>query len=194
MGLAYANGRKEGGLPGVRRHLEANEQVLWTSRPVRKAFVLSTWGSIPSGLIFVGISFVWLWEAFLIRAGESFVLFGLLFVLIGLGTTFGPTAWQLLRYRNTEYMITDRRLVTQTGAIGLDTRFVALDRIQEVYVRIGILDKAFGTGTLFATTAGYSGMTTADGTGGLRPSLRALREPYEVQKLLQEAMERARKK
>ncbi|MGB9741512.1 MAG: PH domain-containing protein [Candidatus Bathyarchaeales archaeon] len=39
-----------------------------------------------------------------------------------------------MRYRNTEYMITNQRVVTQTGAIGMDTRFVKLNNVQEVYV------------------------------------------------------------
>lgn len=193
MGLSEAH-REGGSLPRVGRHLEANERVLWTGRPLRKGFVLSTWGSIPSGLVFVGITFVWLWGVPSSRIWEDFTLFGLPLVLIGLGISLGPTGWQFLKYRNTEYMITDHRLITQTGAVGLDTGFVPLDRIQEVYVRIGILDKVFGTGSLYAMTAGYSGLATADGTGGLRPSLRALKDPYQVQRLLQEAMEKSRKK
>ena len=96
-------------------------------------------------------------------------------------------------------MITDKRIITQTGAIGVDTRFVDLDKIQEVYVQIGFIDRLFGTGTLYAMTAGFSGFAPAGryGYGGmhyLRPSLAALKEPYEVQKLLQEAMEKSRKK
>jgi uncharacterized membrane protein YdbT with pleckstrin-like domain len=93
-----------------------------------------------------------------------------------------------MRYNNTEYMITDRRIITQTGAIGLDTRFVNLDKIQEVYVQVGLTDKMFGTGTLYATTAGHVYVDTAGRYA--RPSLAALKNPYEVQKLLQDALER----
>ncbi len=102
-----------------------------------------------------------------------------------------------MRYRNTEYIITDKRLITQTGAVGLDTRFVDFDKIQEVYVKIGIADRLFGTGSLYAMTAGFSGFGPAGSYGyggmqGFRPNLAALREPYEVQKLLQEAIESAK--
>jgi uncharacterized membrane protein YdbT with pleckstrin-like domain len=94
-------------------------------------------------------------------------------------------------------MITDQRVITQTGAIGLDTRFVEFDKIQEVYVQVGFIDKMFGAGTLYVATAGFTGFVPAGryGYGGaqdLRPSLAALKEPYEVQKLLQEAIEKAR--
>ena len=107
-----------------------------------------------------------------------------------IGMTVGSPILGLMRYQNTEYMITDQRIITQTGAIGLDTRFVDFDKIQEVYVKVGFIDKMFGTGTVLAVTAGYVYV----GTGGpfMRPSLAALKEPYEVQKLLQEAIEKAR--
>lgn len=168
--------------------------MLWTSKPVRMAFLLYTWSSIPFGLLFLGFSLFWTWGAYSARGSDSFYLFGLIFVLIGAGITFGPTIWQLASYRNTEYMITDRRTITQTGAVGVDTRFVSLDRVQEIYVKIGLIDKMFGTGSVYALTAGYSALGSGDGTMGSRPSLRALKEPYQVQKLLQQAMEQARKK
>ena len=122
--------------------------------------------------------------------------------MIGIGIAFGPFLFQLLRYRNTEYMITDKRIITQTGAIGLDTRFVDFEKVQEVYVQIGVIDKLFGTGSLYAMTAGFSGFVPRGGYGygygyggfaGNRPSLAALKEPYEVQKLLQEAIEKSKK-
>jgi len=50
-----------------------------------------------------------------------------------------PYGW----HRNTEYMITNQRIITQTGAIGLDTRYLDLDKIQEVYVEVGFIDKTF---------------------------------------------------
>ena len=79
-------------------------------------------------------------------------------------------------------MITDQRLITQTGVIGLDTRFIDLDKIQEVHVNVGFIDKIFGTGTLIVVTAGFvfRGLTY--------PAIAALGEPYAVQKLLHESM------
>ena len=97
-------------------------------------------------------------------------------------------------------MITDKRIITQTGAIGLDTRFVDFDKVQEVYVKIGVIDKLFGTGSVYAMTAGFSGFGPRGGYGygyggfaGSRPSLSALKEPYKVHKLLQEAIEKSKK-
>ena len=180
--------------------LNSDEKVLWSGKPVRKAFILPGLVSIPVGIFFMGFAIFWMWAAASAGAPDEFSLFGSLFVLIGIGITFGPFLFQLLRYRNTEYMITDKRIITQTGAIGLDTRFVDFEKVQEVYVQIGVMDRLFGTGSVYAMTAGFSGFVPRGGFGygyggfaGNRPSLAALKEPYEVQKLLQEAIEKSKK-
>ena len=150
--------------------------------------MLASWGTIPFGALFLGFSVFALvvdWG----RGLDSSSLFLVPFLLIGVAMTFGPTAWQLLKYRNTEYLITDRRIITQTGAVGLDTSFVSLDKIQEVYVRVGLLDRYFGTGNVYAATAGHSGYDAGSGSMGYRPSLKALSDPYAVHRLLQQAME-----
>jgi len=105
---------------------------------------------------------------------------------------FSPILFELLRYRNTEYMITDQRIITQTGVIGLDTRFVDLSKIQEVYVTIGWMDKIYGTGSIIAVTAGFVPVGTS-GLGGhlIRPAFKAVYQPYEVQKMLQDAIKKA---
>ena len=182
------------------RLLNADERVLWSGKPVRKAFILRGLVSIPFGLIFLGFAIFWMWTASSAGAPVFFSLFGLPFVLIGFAVAFGPALFQLLRYRNTVYIITDKRIITQTGAIGLDTRFVDFEKVQEVYVQIGVMDRLFGTGSLYAMTAGFSGFVPRGGYGygyggfaGGRPSLSALKEPYEVQKLLQEAIEQSKK-
>lgn len=179
------------------KHLRANEKVLWSGKPVKKAFILPALGSIPFGLFFLGFFIFWMWGAASAGALDFFTLFGLPFLLIGFGITIGPSVWQLMKYRNTEYMITNQRVITQTGAIGLDTRFVDFDKIQEVYVQVGLMDKLFGTGTVYALTAGFTGFVPTGrygygGMQGLRPNLSALKEPYEVQKLLQEAIANAK--
>jgi len=184
-------------LSQLTKHLRADEKVLWSGRPVKMPFILPSLATIPFGLIFMGFAIFWMWGAASAGAPGPFTLFGLPFVLIGLGLTVGPSIWQLMRYKNTEYIITDQRIITQTGAIGLDTRFVDFDKIQEVYVQVGFIDKMFGTGTVYAMTAGFTGFVPAGrygyaGAYDLRPNLAALKEPYEVHKLLQEAIEKAR--
>ena len=120
----------------------------------------------------------------------------ILFVLIPFFIVFAftfDTIMLFLSYKNTEYAITNQHLITQTGAIGLDTRFVDLEKIQEVNVNIGFIDKLFGTGNIFALSFSQASIGAILTDSGFsypqiiyRQNLAALKEPYKVQKLLQE--------
>lgn len=169
-------------MPRLDKLLKANEKVLWSGKPVKMPFILPSLASVPFGLIFTGFSIFWMMMAS--QAPGFFWLFGLIFFFIGFGVIFGASIRQLVAYRNTEYLITDQRIVAQTCAIGLDTRYLDLDKVQEVNVRVGFIDKMFGTVTIFVVTTGHVYV----GSG----SLAALKEPYEVQNILQEAIAKAR--
>jgi hypothetical protein len=198
--------------------LKTNEKVLWSGKPVKKAFILPALGGIPFGLLFLTIFFMWL-------AGMPF-MFGLPIPLAlmlagwGFGLIVAPPIWQLKKYPNTGYMITDQRLIIQTWTFKLDTWFANFGEIKEVGVKVGLVDKLFGTGTVYPITPCYPfppGMRVwyTDGNPGrtrklynpatgkdeefsemqlwhktnFRPCLHGLKEPYQVQKLLQEAIE-----
>jgi membrane protein YdbS with pleckstrin-like domain len=176
------------------KHLQPDEKVLWSGKPVLIPFIFS-------GLIVIPvIGIVWLiFATFFVLSALSmganifpFVFFSLFVLLMGLGIIMGPLLVELLRYKNTEYMITDQRIIAQTGAIGIDTRFVELNKIQEVYVTVGWLDKLYGTGSIVAVTAGFVPVGAPSPYNPLvRPALKAVSQPYEVQKLLQEAIRKA---
>ncbi len=118
-----------------------------------------------------------------------FILFGSGFMLIGLFLVVGSPISQWMRYKNTEYVITDHRIITQTGAIGLDTRYIENEWIREVYVNVSILDRIFGTGSVMVSTA--SGMI-GTGPNAMRPSMSSLKDPYAVQKIIWDSMKKAR--
>ena len=141
----------------------------------------------------------------------------------GFGVIIVPPVYQLKKYPNTEYMITDQRLIIQTWAFKMDTWFAHYSEIKDVGVRIGIVDKLLGTGTVYPVTPSYPfppgkkfwyssrgmGRTRKllnPATGkyeefselqlwqmtNARPCLLGLKEPYQVQKLLLEAIQSSR--
>jgi membrane protein YdbS with pleckstrin-like domain len=172
------------------KYLEKDEKVIWSGKPVKAPFMLRGLSVSAFGLLWLSFSMFAMWLMIFPPFGVTVensgigIPFLLVFVLIGFGLTLGPPIPTILRYRKTKYMITNRRLITQTGVIGLDTRFVDLDKIQEVHVKVGLGDKVFGTGSLMVVTSGFFFM------GVTRPycCFVGLKEPYAVQKLLQEAM------
>jgi len=185
---AAAPFEREGALS---KHLRPGERVLWSGRPVKLAFLFSGSGAGlfgPIVMIPIVLAFFGLWATMFAMTGGLSFFFAPFFILMVILAAAGSPIWQLMRYRNTEYMITNRRLITQTGAIGLDTRFVDLDKVQEVYVKVGLMDKMFGTGSVIVVTAGFVPVAPTRQGVLVRPSLEALREPYEVQKILQEAI------
>ncbi len=180
------------------KFLDSGERVVWSGKPQRTPFVLPALGVIPFGFVFLAFIIFFFWSAASAGAPDFFLFSTIPFILVGVGIIFVPVVWQLLRYRNTEYLITNKRIITQTGAVGLDTSFVEFDKIQEIYVKVGLIDKLSGTGSLYAMTAGSMGFGPSTGPYGYgfgraygfqRPSLAALKEPYQVQKLLQQAVE-----
>jgi len=182
----------------IAHHLRPNERILWEGKPVKKAFILPT-SIVPVifGLFFLMPFLLFFLPTLLMGFFYGAFLFTLLWLLMPLALILGPTILALMAYRNTEYIISDQRIITQTGAIGIDTRFVDHEKIQEVYVRVSFWDKIFRTGSIMAITAGqvYLGAPQGFGWGGqygIRPSIAALREPYEVQRLLQEAIREAK--
>ena len=184
---AGAHFEREGALI---KHLRPGERMLWSGKPIKLAFLFSGLGAGffgPIVMVPIVLAFFGLWAAMFAMTGGAPYLFVSFFILIVILAAAGSPMWQLMRYRNTEYMITNQRLITQTGAVGLDTRFVDLDKVQEVYVKVGLMDKMFGTGSVIVVTAGFVPIAPTRQGVLVRPSLEALREPYEVQKILQEA-------
>jgi len=184
-------------LSRIAKLLRSNEKILWQGKPVLIPFILGGYHNIPIifGLFFIAaILFTFIIP--MASYGPHFNI--MLFVLIPFFIVFAfafDTIILFLSYKNTEYAITNQRLITQTGAIGLDTRYVDLEKIQEVNVNIGFIDKLFGTGNIYAPSASQASIGAILTDTGFsypqiiyRQNLAAIKEPYKVQKLLQEAM------
>lgn len=91
-----------------------NEKVVWSGQPRISRFVLATIPIFIFGLIATSFSVFWVVMAFLgtRQGGFSliFPLFGLPFVLIGVGMLSAPL-WAASKARRIVYALTDRRLI-----------------------------------------------------------------------------------
>ena len=115
----------------ISEQLYSNEKILWQGKPVLIPFILGGFNIIPIifGLFFTAaILFTFIIP--MPSYGPHFNI--ILFVLIPFFIVFAfafDTIILFLSYKTTEYAITNQHLITQTGAIGLDTRFVDLKKI-----------------------------------------------------------------
>ncbi|MEM2341888.1 MAG: PH domain-containing protein [Candidatus Bathyarchaeia archaeon] len=171
-------------IPGI---LRRDEQILWYGKPVFGSFVLhlgNMWGFVFVGSIIIAgiIGAFSVVPPATMPYGFGFIV--ALQIIVGLLMLFGPIVRNILAYNNTLYLITDRRVLIQTGAIGIDTRIIEFDRIQEIYVTIDFVDKIFGTGSIrISTAAGWPEQAYV-------PTLTALNNPYQIHSILQNAIER----
>jgi hypothetical protein len=139
----------------LERILKANEKVLWSGKPVRKAFILPALGGVPFGLLFLTIFFLWLAGLPLLHNPSLQIELAYMLLGGGFGVIVVPPLWQFKKYPNTEYMITNQRLIIQTWTIWLRTWAATFSEIKEVSVKFGLVDKLLGTGTVYPITPSY---------------------------------------
>src|SRR6185436_18707629 len=97
-------------------YLLSTERVLWTGRPptgilFRKADGLL----IPFSLLWGGFAVFWEYTAYNSGAPPFFLLFGGVFVIIGLFLVFGRFVYDMWVRENTVYAITNERVLILAG-------------------------------------------------------------------------------
>ena len=99
----------------------------------------------------------------------------------------------------TEYAVTDQRVFFDT-LIGY--AIVNLTDVREVYVKTGLFDIVFGTGSVFVSYRDFQPTTkfwSPDAPRGelvihhKHPSFQSIKETSEVQRIIQEAADRAQR-
>jgi hypothetical protein len=150
--------------------LRVGEEMLWSGKPEAIPFIVR--GYVGSALF--GLLFFWSWSQSLCDLLTQLVdqpldlILGMIPFSAGLGFLLFLLIRDFMRYRNTEYMITNQRLIVHVGSS--KTSLTELENIQKVYVK---------EGTVFVRISGNNPTFHA---------LLSLKEPNEVQKVLQEAV------
>ncbi|MFH1126021.1 MAG: PH domain-containing protein [Candidatus Altiarchaeota archaeon] len=86
-----------------------------------------------------------------------------------------------LRYSYTFYLVTNRRIISQTGIVSRDHRDCRLERIQDVYVDVSFLDRILNVGNIAFSTAGGPGVEVV---------FMRVRTPFDVKKQINEVIDR----
>ena len=109
--------------------LQAGEHILWQGKPVKAKYVIRGWPMSCFGVFFLGFALFWTVTAFfgtrsIPAEGDpmsllfryAFPAFGLPFIFVGSGLTFGHFIVAAAVWRNTEYALTNRRVLIRSGA------------------------------------------------------------------------------
>ncbi len=83
-----------------------------------------------------------------------------------------------LEWKNILYIITNKRAIVRRGLIGIDYDMLDLDLVKMVKVDVGFWDRHYGTGTITLEAVGVDAL-----------SLPSVKQPYEVQKIIRQAVE-----
>lgn len=156
--------------------LDAKEKIQWENRPKFLPFVLG------AGALYVIISSIIILPLLFLGYGAGSA--GLYLFLI-LAFVIGAPVYHILVYPFVHYAITNKRVIIQKGLIGRDFDMVDFDKITDLQVNVGVVDKLFGqgSGSILVATAGRI-IQTKKGKVQAPYTLRNIPNPYEVFKTL----------
>lgn len=129
--------------------LAAGEAVLWRGKPKKSAFIAT------KSLTLLPIAAVWLLLDLNIMlpafAQGEMLLFMVPFFLLHLMPVWiwlGSALTAARRWKNTNYYVTNRRIIIQGGFLAVNETSVFYKDLRNAQLRIGLLDKLFHTGDI----------------------------------------------
>lgn len=138
--------------------LMGGEEVLWRGKPKKNAFVMNRiikilpialiWilfdGIMIGAMIITGAIREMLWFAI------PFFAFHLLPVWVWLGNVISASK----RWKNTEYAITDKRIILRDGLFGYNFKSIDYAEVDHVNIRVGFIDRLLKVGDIHITVSG----------------------------------------
>ena len=177
----------------VHRELESLERIQWIEQPIAKYFTPVSTGSFLFAIPWTAFAIFWICGAsgFKIpdfsNGGFSFFpLFGLPFVLIGLGMLASPL-WAYRKTFKTVYVIADRRAIIFDAGWTTTIRSYSPDRLQNVYRK----EKRDGTGDVIIQQDVWQSSEGGPQTQNL--GFMNIRDPKAVEIMLKKLAEHAHK-
>lgn len=160
----------------IEKILNTNEKIIWEGTPDFRINMLM-------GYIFVGGFSLFLFIfAIISLLNDSVFTASIFFLSTIILLIFIPLSEITLK--RIRYFFTDKRIIIQSGLIGLDYSIVDYDKIQSMNVNVGLLDKLFNgnTGSIYI----YSGLMGASqyGSYSVPHMLFTIQDPYKVFEIL----------
>jgi uncharacterized membrane protein YdbT with pleckstrin-like domain len=110
------------------------------------------------------------------------IAFGvLLLAAYGFGIVF--LLWAYIRYKTTEFAVTDKRIIAKTGLVSRNTVEMFLDKVESLHVEQSVLGRVLDFGTI-----------TIRGTGATEEPIRNISAPLALRKQFMQAADLYRQK
>ena len=161
--------------------LAPGEAILWRGKPQKKGFIAT------KSLTLMPIAIIWLIldSSFIFNfalGGGPGLMFMVPFFALHLMPVWiwlGSVITAGRRWKNAMYYVTNRRIIIQGGYFAVNENSLFFKDIRNAHVRIGLLDKLFGTGDIVFD----NGMIYHTRNGNRRaqlPAMEDLENPYDV--------------
>ena len=174
----------------VDRELEPSKHVQWLQMPVPRYFTTGSTSAFLFGIPWTAFAIFWTVSAAwgTSKTGgfglfRAFPLFGVPFILIGLGMLSSPL-WAYRKALRTIYVVTDRRAITFDGGRTTTIRSYPADRLADVYRK----ERKDGTGDVIIARRAWrdsEGDRQSEELGFLR-----IRDPKTVETMLKKLSEK----
>ncbi|MBM2846885.1 MAG: hypothetical protein HW407_2197 [Bacteroidetes bacterium] len=168
----------------VKQELDTGERTLWMEQPIPRFFTPNSTGAFLFAIPWTAFAIFWICGAagfkvpdFSEGGSSFFPLFGVPFVLIGLGMLSGPL-WMYRKSLKTVYVITDRRAITFDAEWTTTIRSYPSDKLQNVYRK----EKRDGSGDVILAQCVWSSSESGQQTQD--PGFLSIRDPRKVEQML----------
>jgi hypothetical protein len=169
--------------------LERDERLLWSGRPGRGiVFKAGDVFLIPFCVVWCGFVIFWHVGVYRSNAPLFFLLFGALFVVVGLYFVIGRFIWDAFRRARTVYAVTNRRIVIVSDVWRRELRSLELEGLSQIQFREGRDGR--GTITFGDKMAWWAEFSTMPGTRPSAPEFEAIDHARAVMDTIREAQRR----
>ena len=166
--------------------LVEGETLIWSAKPKKSAFI------ITKVLTMMPIALIWLIfdSSILIAMLSTSEVKQMLFFIIPFFALHLLPVWIWLgnvitssqKWKNTKYYVTDKRIILQTGFVGMNYQTIYYKDIKNVNLKIGLIDKLLGVGDIYFDLGTYS---TNNRTGTIGHAFLDIENPHEIYPRLQ---------
>lgn len=133
--------------------LVEGENLIWSGKPKKSAFILNkSLMMFPIAVIWFLFDFTFIVSVFRSGTQSWFLLpfFALHLMPVWIWLSNVLTANK--RWKNTRYMVTNKRIIISSGFIGAEYQTIYYKDIKNVNLRIGLIDKLLKVGDIYFVT------------------------------------------
>jgi hypothetical protein len=125
-------------MDAIKSQLHSDERIIWEGKPDKRSFLFlgPSWFIIPFTILWCGFAIFWEVGVWASGAPAFFLIFGGVFVLIGLYITIGRFFVAGKEWEHLQYVLTNKRALIQQGAWSVEFQSVDLNKVDNIELHL----------------------------------------------------------